>query len=75
MYLGIAMYNDNDKVYKFKSIESFVDWILLKDKHGYTFIAHNSQEYDAHFIKKEFVKRCIKSIDIQDGNKIKYMYL
>ena len=75
------MYNYSDEVFKFKNISEFCDWLFKKDKkneyihRGFTIIAHNGKGYDNIFIKKELVNRCIKTRDIQNGNKIMYMYI
>ena len=75
VYLAVAMYSHSKEVFKFNSIVEFVDWLLKKEHTGYTCIAHNSKGFDGILIKKELVKRCVKSKEIMNGNKIMYMNL
>lgn len=52
----------------FRSLESFMDWVLAH--RGYTLIAHNASRYDAHFVKKELIRRRVQTSDVVDGNTI-----
>lgn len=69
---AVAAYAKKDVMYVFYTMDEFMDWLFRKEHKGYTCIAHNSGRYDMHFIKKEMLKRGIRSNDIVNGNT--YMY-
>lgn len=72
--LIVAMYNNTDEIKVFSVHDEFITWLFNVTHKGYTVIAHNSGRYDFHFIKREMLKRKIKSEDICNGHSIFYSY-
>ena len=61
-------------IFTFETIEEFCKFIFNKDDYsGYTFIAHNSKGYDAHFIRNWCIENTMKPKCIYNGTKIMYM--
>lgn len=70
--LIVAMYSSCDDPIIFTNEEEFIDWIFQRKHRKYTFVAHNGARFDFHFIKRQMIKRKIKSKDIVVGNSIIY---
>jgi hypothetical protein len=69
---AIAIYEDSNQVYEFKTLDEFGDWIFKEEHANTTFIAHNGAKYDFHFVKKYMLDRAILSNDIVGGNSYTY---
>ena len=63
----------NGKEYIHYSIEEFCKGFLNDKFKGYTFIAHNSKEYNCHFVLKWLIDQGIKPYCIYNGAKIMFM--
>ena len=63
----------NDREYLHNSIEEFCKCFLNDKFKDYTLIAHNSKEYDCHFILKWLIDQGIKPYCIYNGAKIMFM--
>ena len=59
--------------YIYNNIEDFCKNMINDKFKGYTFIAHNSKEYDAQFILKWLVGQSIKPYCIYNGARIMFM--
>jgi hypothetical protein len=71
----VAMYYNDATPIRFTTHDDFITWLFSKKHRNYTVIAHNGGRYDMHFIKREMLKRCIKSYDVVNGHKIVYSYV
>ena len=57
----------------FETVDEFCKFVF-NDKHiGFTFIAHNSKSYDAHFVRNWCIENGVKPYVIYNGMKIMYM--
>ena len=65
----------NGKEYVHNSIEDFCKCFLNDKFKGYTFVAHNSKGYDAHFVLKWLIDQGLKPYCIYNRCKIMYMEL
>ena len=61
------------KEYVHESIDEFCKCFINDKFKGYTFIAHNSQGFDSHFILKWLVNQGLKPFCIYNGAKIMFM--
>ena len=61
------------KITTFVTIDEFCKFVFNKEHIGFTFIAHNSKGYDAHFIRNWCVENGVKPYIIYNGLKIMYM--
>lgn len=68
--LIVAIYGNSDEVFKFTDEDEFINWIFQRKHRKFTFIAHNGGRFDFHFIKRQMIRRKIKSSDIVIGNTI-----
>jgi hypothetical protein len=71
----VAMYMVGEEVFKFRTTEDFIDWVLQPHHKNYTCIAHNGGRYDFHFVKQDIIRRRIPSFDIVNGNTYIYSSL
>ena len=70
--LAIAQDYDGHE-YVLNNNEEFCKELINERHQGYTFIAHNSKGYDAHFILKWLVDQGMKPYCIYNGAKIMFM--
>jgi hypothetical protein len=68
--LVVAMTMESDEPHIFEDHDEFIKWLFMH--RGYTCIAHNCGRYDFHFIKREMLRRGIRSNDVVNGNTVFY---
>lgn len=61
----------NGKITTFETIDEFCKFVFNEEHTGFTFIAHNSKGYDAHFIRNWCVENGVKPYVIYNGMKIR----
>jgi hypothetical protein len=64
----VAMTYHDDTPIRFRTTETFVNWLTLSKHKDYTVIAHNSGRYDHHYLMDYFIQRRWKTRDIVNGN-------
>lgn len=71
---AVAMYNDSNEVFEFKTLDEFCKWLFNKQTHdGFTAIAHNGKGYDFQFIRSWCFRNQYAITWISNGLKIMTM--